>query len=45
MTVAQIKEEYLRGECSLIDAIEMLQRQCGMSSPEAEAEVYSWEEG
>jgi len=45
MTAAQIKAEYLRGECDTIHAMEMLERHCGMSPREAEAEVYSWEDG
>jgi hypothetical protein len=43
-TPTQIKAEYLRGECDSIHAIEMLQSHCGMSSREAEIEVYSWED-
>ncbi len=44
MTKEQIKAEYLRGECDTIHAIEMLEKYCGMSSFEAEAEVYGWED-
>lgn len=44
MTLAQIKAEYLRGECDTIHAIEMLEEHCGMSSRDAETEVYSWED-
>jgi hypothetical protein len=41
--VKTIKSEYLRGELSLIDAIEALQA-LGWSPRDAEAEVYGWEE-
>jgi hypothetical protein len=45
VALSQTRAEYLRGECDLIHAIEMLQSHCGMSSREAETEVYSWEDG
>lgn len=41
--VETIKSEFLRGELSLIDAIEALEA-LGLSPLEAEAKVYDWEE-
>lgn len=40
----EIEEEYLRGECDRIHAIEALEVECSMSSREAEALVGSWED-
>lgn len=42
-TKEQVFEDYMREELSLMDAIEVLQDQFGMSSREAEALVEAWD--
>jgi hypothetical protein len=44
MTKEQIKGEFLRDECDLMQAIEMLQDNCLLSPREAEELVYEWED-
>ena len=40
----QIKIAFQQGELNYIDAIEALQKECGMTGKEAEAMVELWEE-
>lgn len=41
----QIKIEFDQSELDYLDAIEALQKECGLSSREAEALVEVWEDG